>query len=81
MSASIEPTKVEKSKKGGVQRESTATAVEPADRKGAESVAAAAGPSKDGKPRTWMEAHGGTVYIGAAFALIALLVVVRSACN
>ena len=33
------------------------------------------------KQRTWMEQHGGVIYIGAAFVLIALLVVVRTACN
>ncbi|MBI5490239.1 MAG: hypothetical protein HY905_23085 [Deltaproteobacteria bacterium] len=81
MSASIEPSRVEKSKKGGTPRESAAAAGEAADRKGVERVAAATGPSKDGKQRTWMEAHGGGLFIGGAFALIALLVVVRSSCN
>jgi hypothetical protein len=35
----------------------------------------------DEKPRSWGEKHGGAIYIGGAFLLIALLVIVRTACN
>ena len=33
------------------------------------------------KQRTWAEKHGGTFYILGAFVLVALLVVVRTACS
>jgi len=33
------------------------------------------------KPRSFMEKHGGTIYILGAFGLVALLVVVRAACS
>jgi len=31
--------------------------------------------------RTWMETHGGTLYIIAAFVLLGALVAVRASCN
>ncbi|MBI5499300.1 MAG: hypothetical protein HY907_03590 [Deltaproteobacteria bacterium] len=81
MSASTESSKAEKSRKGSTHRESAAAAGEAAESRGGDRTSAPIRPSNDGKQRTWTEAHGGGLFIGAIFALIALLVVVRSACN
>jgi len=81
MSTSTDSIKTDKSRKGKARRDPSTEAAAADARAGGDRRSSAAEPASEGKQRSWAEQHGGSLLIGAAFALIALLVVVKNACS
>ena len=78
MSTSTDSVKAEKSRKGKARHAPSTGAAAPEDRAGEDRKSSANEPAPEGKQRSWAEKHGGSLLIGAAFALIGLLVLVKT---
>ena len=78
MSTSTDSIKAEKSRKGKARHTPSAGAAMPEDREGRDRKSSANEPAPSAKQRSWGEKHGGTIVIGIAFTLIALLALVKT---